>query len=376
MHELLIIGGGASGLFLGANLKQKGILILEKNPQIAAKIKISGGAKCNLTNRYINAKNYISTSKFKPNLLMSYKDLLEYFLNFGVCFKELKNNQFFAQSSEQIINVLKNETKHCQIITNCEVINAKKENDIFIVNSNLGKLKSKKLVIASGGLSYPRLGATDIGIQIAKHFGISYTKLSPALVGLSVQKDEFWFKNLSGVSLNVNLTYENHKFSGDLLFTHKGISGPVVLNASLFWEKGRMAIDFLPNFKLNFNNSNKQLSSLLPLPKSFIKQFLLSLNLADKQPQKYSQNEKEQILKLKNYIFAPAGNFGYQKAEVTKGGICLNELDENLQSKKVKNLFFIGEVLDITGMLGGYNLHLAMSLALRVANFLSLQKTT
>lgn len=370
-YEFVIIGAGASGLFLAANLKKNGILILEKNPQIAAKLKISGGAKCNLTNRYISVQNYVSSGEFEPNLLMDYKDLLEYFMKFGISFKEIKNHQFFASSSQEIINVLKNETKHCRVHTNCEVTSVKKENDIFKIYSNLGEFKAKKLIIASGGLSYAKLGATDIAMQIAKSFDISFTKLNPALVGLSLQKDEFWFKNLSGVSLDVSLTLNERKLSGDLLFTHKGISGPVVLNASLFWEKGKISIDFLPNFNLNFKSSNKQLTSILPLPKSFTKQFLQNFNLPDKSPQKYSKNEREQISRLKNYIFAPAGNFGYEKAEVTKGGICLNELDKNLESRKIKNLFFIGEALDITGMLGGYNLHLAMSLAKIVANFLN-----
>ena len=162
-----------------------------------------------------------------------------------------------------------------------------------------------------------------------------------------------------------------YKFSGDLLFTHRGISGPAILNASLFWQKGRICINFLPKFsEKNLVNGKKQLSSVLPLPKRFVLEFLRNFGLKDRAYYELNDDEKSIIKKLFAYEFAPAGTFGFERAEVTKGGVKTNFLDENLECKSVKGLYFIGEVLDITGMLGGYNLHFAFASALKVASAL------
>jgi len=239
------------------------------------------------------------------------------------------------------------------------------------------KFRARNLVIASGGLSYKALGASDIGYKIANDFGIETSTLAPALVGFSVQKDEFWFKELSGVSLNadvkINSKNESHKFSGDLLFTHRGISGPAILNASLFWQKGRICINFLSKFsEKNLIDGKKQLSSVLPLPKRFVLEFLKNFSLKDRAFYEFSDEERQIIKRLFAYEFAPAGTFGFERAEVTKGGIKSEFLDENLQASNVRGLYFIGEVLDITGMLGGYNLHFAFASALKVARVLNL----
>ena len=190
-----------------------------------------------------------------------------------------------------------------------------------------------------------------------------------------MQKDEFWFKELSGVSLSadvvINTKNESYKFSDDLLFTDRGISGPAILNASLFWQKGRICINFLPKFsEINLVNGKKQLSSVLPLPKRFVLEFLRNFGLKDRAYYEFNDDEKNIIKRLFAYHFAPAGTFGFERAEVTKGGVKTNFLDENLECKSVKGLYFIGEVLDITGMLGGYNLHFAFASALKVASAL------
>ncbi|QPH91225.1 NAD(P)/FAD-dependent oxidoreductase [Campylobacter concisus] len=162
-----------------------------------------------------------------------------------------------------------------------------------------------------------------------------------------------------------------YKFSGDVLFTHRGISGPAILNASLFWQKGRICINFLPKFsEKNLVNGKKQLSSILPLPKRFVLEFLRNFGLKDRAYYEFSDDEKSIIKRLFAYEFAPAGTFGFERAEVTKGGVKTEFLDENLECKSVNGLYFIGEVLDITGMLGGYNLHLAFASALKVASAL------
>ena len=181
-------------------------------------------------------------------------------------------------------------------------------------------------------MSYPSLGATDIGFKIAQKFGHTIIAPNPALVGFTVQKDQFWFKNLSGLSLeDVEIKVEDKVCRGGMLFTHKGCSGPVILSTSLYWQKGQISIDFLPSKKSY-------------LPKRF---------------KKVIQNSKFDI---HNYSFSPAGNFGYTKAEVTKGGVDTNEIDVNtMESNLQKGLYFIGEVLDVTGELGGYNFQWAFS---------------
>lgn len=227
------------------------------------------------------------------------------------------------------------------------------------------------MIIATGGVSYPKIGATDIGFKIAQSFGHKIEKLNPALVGFTVQKDEFWFKNLSGISLTADIKVEDKTFRDSLLFTHKGVSGLGVLSASLYWQKGQIEIDFLPKYPLDkfLKNSQKQITTLLPLPKRFTKEFLKSIDLEDKPIYKLTDNEKDRLKKLKNYSFAPAGNFGYSMAEVTKGGVSTDEINPNsMESKLIKNLYFIGEVVDVTGELGGYNFQWAFSSAFVCAN--------
>ena len=424
-YDILIIGAGASGLFLAANLKCKKVVILEKNSSAGKKILASGGGKCNVTNRFIGADNYLGDEKFVRNSIRELKfgDVLEFFKE--VKFVEIKQNQFFSKtSSRDVLNVLLRESQQsgAKIFYNCDVKSARKisnsvkdevcasgessnsQNEIFEVLTCDGqKFRSKHLVIASGGLSYKALGASDIGYKIAENFGLEVAKTAPALVGFTVQKDEFWFKNLSGVSLEAEIYLNSknlaelktkdeymadldskasflgkkrvlmeRKFSGNILFTHKGVSGPAILNASLFWQKGAMSLNFLPNFSFKNLNLKKQPSTVLPLPKRFTLEFLGSRNLADKPFGEYNEAQMNEILGLKEYKFAPAGTFGFERAEATKGGVLTSELSENFESKKEPNLYFIGEVLDVTGMLGGYNLHFAFASAKKLAKHLSL----
>lgn len=411
IYDVLTIGAGAAGLFLAANLQGKSVAILEKNSSAGKKILASGGGKCNITNRYISAQNYLGDEEFISRALLNldFRDVLEFFAELK--FKEIKQNQFFcASSAKDVLAVLLRSSQQngAEIFYNCDVKSARKISaicqdsaDAFVVaKSSCGeifeilthgaqKFRAKNLVIASGGLSYKALGASDMGYKVAENFGLQVVKPAPALVGFTVQKDEFWFKNLSGVSLNAEIslsvknaassaelssnasdkklnlnTLKELKLSGDILFTHKGVSGPAILNASLFWQKGAMSLNFAPKFEFkNLTQGKKQLSSVLPLPRRFTLEFLSSKNLSDKPFSEYGEAEKTEILKLKEYKFAPAGTFGFERAEVTKGGVSTSELSESFESKKHKNLYFIGEVLDVTGMLGGYNLHFAFASA-------------
>lgn len=378
IYDVTILGAGASGLCAASLLpKNLDILVLDANSHVGEKLKISGGGKCNITNQNISEDNYIGERGFIKSVLedYTYKDVLNFFDE--IQFEKIKNSQFFAKSSaKDIITFLKNKTSHVNIKTNTKCINVEKEGDVFKCICKKDTFYAHKFIVASGGLSFPKIGASDIGYKIAKNFSHEIIELKPALVGMTLQKDEFWMKSLSGVSLDVKITIGDKIISDSVLFAHRGISGPAVLNSSLYWEKGRINIDFLPHENIKFyfkKGSKKQISSLLPLPKSFTKAFLQNIHLNNISIDKLKQHELEKLQTIHNYSFAPAGNFGFQKAEVTKGGVKCEDIDEKtFESKLCKNLYFLGEVLDVTGELGGYNLHFAFLSAFKFAkNFLT-----
>jgi predicted Rossmann fold flavoprotein len=209
--------------------------------------------------------------------------------------------------------------------------------------------------------------------DIALKFGHTINTLNPALVGFTVQKEQFWFKELSGLSLLVNIFVEDKKIEGSLLFAHKGFSGPAVLTTSLYWKKGKIKIDFLPNKNLEkLLSGNKNISTALNLPKRFCIEFLKSIGLDDKPCSKLELKEIEKLKILKNYEFSPAGNFGFSKAEVTKGGISTDNINhKSFESLKQKDLYFIGECLDLTGELGGFNFQIVFAQAFICANKLN-----
>ncbi len=346
--DIAILGGGASGLFLAKHLKGKNFLIVDKS-QIPLKLKVSGGGKCNFTNEFVSCDNYTGDKRLIQKVLdcCSNRDVLRFFKDTN--YKKIKNNQYFASSSNEIIKKL-NQKKFIAEILDVE----KKDN--FIVHTTKGDIEAKKIVVATGGVSYKKLGSSDIGYKIAKKFGHSIVSLKPALVGLSLQKEQFWMKALSGVGFGVKIKIGKKSFQDNILFSHRGITGPAVLNGSLYWDKGKIEIDFIPNFKIL--KSNKTISNFLNIPKRFTLEFLKAHKLKDDT----LKNSKKAIELLQNYSFAPAGYFGFDMAEITKGGVDTNEL-EGLESKFVKNLYFIGEVLNINGELGGYNLQWCFSSA-------------
>jgi len=363
--DIIIIGAGASGLMLASLLKGKDFLLIEKNFEIGKKLKVSGGGRCNITNRYITSKNYVADDRFVSNILkrLSYRELLNYFED--IEFIKEKNEQFFSKrGSYEIVDFFKNKIDPKNLILGCELRDIVYKNGLYYLETSKGGYLSKKVVIATGGISFPQLGVSDIAYKVAKKFGHDISVLKPALVGLTLQKDDFWMKSLSGISLPVRLSVGDKSFVSNLLFAHKGISGPAVLNASLYWEKGSIVVDFLPFSKLVFKNKQRQISSNLKLPKRFIKEFLKKLNIKDKVVTKLTQDELERLSILKSYELSPAGDFGYKKAEVTKGGVITDDIDSNtMESRLQKNLYFLGESLDVTGELGGYNLHFAFASA-------------
>ena len=367
-HKIIIIGGGASALMLASLLPKNTAVIIESNPKPGAKILVSGGGKCNITNTRMGTQYFLGDTSFVQAPLKKFneKALLRWLERQNLHPVLRKETQYFCKdSAKELLGIFVKESKKQTLCMSETVLEVTKRDEIFYVKTNKRTHTAKSVVVASGGLSYPKLGATGIGYEIAESFGHSIVNTAPALVGFTVQKEQFFFKELSGVSTDVKIHVGENTSEGALLFAHKGMSGPAVLDASLYWEKGKIEIDFLPNFSWkSVQGSKKQISSLLPMPKRVTKAFLLQFELEDKPLYKLTEEELKRLQTLSHYSFAPAGTFGYSKAEVTKGGVQTSEVDNTtMMSKKVNGLYFIGEVLDVTGRLGGYNFQWAFSSA-------------
>ena len=370
IYDVIILGAGASGLMCASNIgKKKSVAIIEVNDKVAKKLKVSGGGKCNITNASVGLDNFDGDNELLDYALKRYSrdSLLEFLDRNRVELELRKGRYYFCQnSSDEIIDVLKNASKNSEIILNRKIVKVTKENEIFEVITDNGKFSATSVVVASGGKSFQTLGASEIGLDIAKSFDIKVKEFTPALVGLTVQKEQFWMRELSGLSCYVNIRVEDRLLKEEMLFAHKGISGPAVLSASLYWKKGNISIDFLPELNIVElqNGSKKLISSVIPLAKRLSKALLKALGVEDKECKKLSKNDLEKLRKIHDYSFSPAGNFGFTKAEVSRGGVLAEEIDKkSLESKKVKGLYFIGEVVDVTGELGGYNFQWAFSSA-------------
>ena len=355
---------------LGSLLKKnQKICIIDSNAKIGAKIRVSGGAKCNITNEVVTSDNYLGEKNFVQNILNAYssgkmldfckQNRLETIFN-----EKIVKGTYFCRSSKDVNDMFSKLNSHVIWHLNTTVTELLYK-DHYEIKTSSKSIYAKKVIIASGGISFKSLGASSIAYDIAKSYQHEVSRLDPALAGFTVQKDQFWFKELSGVSLYCQAKVGHKTFNGNILFAHKGITGPIILNSSLYWNKGLMSLDFLPNQELkSFFKSNKKISSALPLVKRFVLAFLASIDLEDKPISSLNKEEKEKLYKLKNYEFAPAGNFGYTKAEVTKGGILTSQVDDKtMESKIQKDLYFIGECLDVTGELGGFNFQFAWSSA-------------
>ncbi|MGE4418330.1 MAG: NAD(P)/FAD-dependent oxidoreductase [Sulfurimonas sp.] len=370
IYDVLILGAGASALMCAANLDKKlSVGIVEGNGKIAQKLKISGGGKCNITNVELSRDNYDGDQEFIFNVFESFSrdDLLNYLHANGLEPVIRKNRYYFCkESSDEIIKIFKKATKHVDMYLNNDILWVKKSGATFEVKTQAELLRAKKVVVATGGKSYQSLGASDIGLSIAKSFGIKVKEFTPALVGLTVQKEQFWMKELSGLSCQAAIKIGAKTIKEELLFAHKGISGPAILSASLYWQKGNITIDFLPDANILelIKGSKKLLSSIIPLPKRLSKALLEALHVEDIECKKITQSAKERLMRIHNYEFAPAGNFGFSKAEVCRGGVLSEELNPyTMEALDVKDLYFIGEVVDVTGELGGYNFQWAFSSA-------------
>jgi len=375
IYDVIILGAGASGLMCASHLdKNKDVAIIDSNEKVAKKLKISGGGKCNITNVEVSEHNFDGDEELIDYVLSAFSrdDLLNFLQINGVEPVVRKDRYYFCKdSADEIIDILKRKTSHFQTILNSEIVSVEKIDDIFEVKTSKGILKTKKVVVATGGKSFKTLGASDIGLSIAKSFGMKVKEFTPALVGMTLQPQQFWMKELSGLSCYVHITVDEKILKEDMLFAHKGISGPAILSTSRYWQKGNISIDFLPdkNILELVNGSKKLVSSVINLPKRLTKAILSALDIEDIECRKLNKETLEKLKNIHSYEFAPAGNFGFTKAEVCKGGVVTSELNRyTLESLNVEGLHFIGEVVDVTGELGGYNFQWAFSSGVVCAN--------
>ncbi|MBI5076439.1 MAG: NAD(P)/FAD-dependent oxidoreductase [Nitrospirae bacterium] len=374
--DVIIIGAGASGLICAIEAGKRGrsVLVLDHSQKIGSKIRISGGGRCNFTNLHVSAEHYISQNPhFCRSALSRYtpEDFISLLRKYRITFHEKEAGQLFCDAtSAEIIVMLRAECEKAgaDIHLGCSVKSIKHDG-LFSVATDRGTFQAESLVIATGGLSYPKLGATDFGIKIAEQFKINVISPRPGLVPLTLSGKELEiFRDLSGVSINAEVTVNRTSFRGSLLFTHRGLSGPAILQISSYWNKGDLlSIDLLPGvnaYELLLANrqSRKEIKTLLSqyLPSRFT-QAWCSNYLQTKPVCQFIERElREAADKLHAWQVKPSGTEGYGAAEVTVGGIDTDEVSsKTMETKKVPGLYVIGEVLDVTGQLGGFNLHWA-----------------
>jgi len=377
--DVIIIGAGASGLMcaISAGTRGRSVLILEHNEKPGKKIRVSGGGHSNFTNINMQADNYISNNRnFCKSALSRFTpyDFMRMLDSHGISYYEKENGRMFCEkSSFEIIKMFQDECSKAgvEMLFKRRISGIKNENGFFVVSTGLGNFISPSVVIATGGISYPDLGATDIGYRIAKQFGIRVVPTKPSLAPLTFSKEiKKIFSELSGVSLNATVSCNKRQFSENILFTHTGLSGPAILQISSYWNKGDdILINLLPDIDafelfISKRNSRSEMKNLLAeyLSKRFAEKWSES-NIVSKPVYQYNDKDLKDIAyKLHNWIIRPDGTEGYNKAEVTSGGVDTEELSsKTMEAKKVKGLYFTGEVIDVTGQLGGYNLQWAWS---------------
>lgn len=375
-YDAVIIGAGAAGLFCAIEAGKRGrkILVLEHNSQAGRKILISGGGRCNFTNKEVKPENFISNNPhFAKSALARYtpEDFVALVKKHKIEFYEKKLGQLFCrESSRQIVEMLLSECEKAKvkINTNCRIKNIEKK-DSFEIETSQGVFACRNLVIATGGLSFPKIGASDFGYKIAEKFGLKIVETRPSLVPL-VFADSKNFSRLAGISVDSVASSGKNAFRENILFTHRGLSGPAVLQISNYWQKEReISIDLSPAENIlklleKNRNSKQNLDNFLSriLPNRFAEIFT-DANFQNKPLNQLGNKEISKIAEtINNWRVKFSDTEGYDKAEVTLGGIDTNELSsQTMESKKIKGLFFIGEIVDVTGWLGGYNFQWAWS---------------
>lgn len=384
MHfDVVIIGAGGAGMMCAIQAGQRGrtVLLVDHSKKLGGKILISGGGRCNFTNLGASPAQYVSKnphfcksalSRFTP------EDFIALVRAHGIPFHEKKlGQQFCDRSAEDIVDLLKSECDRAgaEIKLGCEILEVSRLEEAqecgtarFQVRTSLGSFQCDSLVIATGGLSIPKIGATGFGYEVAKRFGHSIVPTRPALDGFTfLPDDQRRFQGLSGISADCTIECGGKSFRENVLFTHAGLSGPAALQASLHWNPGaEVTIDFSPDrdlfefFLQKKHDGNRSLvknllSEVLP---SRLAERLCELDFSNTLPLPQVPERALEVFcqKLHRYVLVPSGTVGYSKAEVTRGGVDTDELSsKTMESRLVSGLYFIGEVVDVTGWLGGYN---------------------
>ena len=379
--DVIVIGAGAAGLFCAIEAGKRGrsVLVLEHSETIGKKIKISGGGRCNFTNVYTNAQSFLSANPhFCKSALARYTpaDFISLVEKHGIAYHEKKLGQLFCDgSSQQIIDLLLRECEAAGVVIRCgsQVSDVKRDEQAasfaYSIATNFGNFQSSSVVIATGGLSIPPLGATDFGYRIARQFGLRIEQPRPGLVPLTLSlRMQKKLAKLSGVSVDSLVSYrakhsrQSAEFRENILITHRGLSGPAILQISTYWRPANpISINLLPDLHafdvLTENQSSSiELANLLSryLPKRFAHAWC-ELYAASKPLKQFAAAELREVAqKLHAMQIKPSGTEGFKKAEVTAGGLDTTELSSRtMEVKRVPGLYFIGEVVDVTGHLGG-----------------------
>ncbi len=371
-YDVIVIGGGAAGLMCAFTAGRRGrrVALLECNARVGLKIAISGGGRCNFTNIHSAPENYLSNNpRFCASALARYQpqDFIALVEKHRIAYHEKKLGQLFCDSSSrQIIEMLLAECAIAEVAIQCgSRVESVEKRERFSIGTNRGEMECDSLVIATGGLSLPRLGASDFGYRIAEQFGIKLTGTRPGLVPLTFPEEErAIFAPLSGVSLPVVAHAKGASFPEAMLITHRGLSGPAILQVSSYWrEPEDVTLDLLPqhpgaDWLLAKRDTKITVADLLA--REWPGRFAAAWCARNAPPKALPQTrraELEQVAQLVHrWPVRPEGTEGYPKAEVTVGGVETGELSsKTMETRRVPGLYFIGEVADVTGWLGGYN---------------------
>lgn len=379
---MIIVGAGAAGLFCAAQAAERGrrVVVLDHAKRIGGKILMSGGGRCNFTNMYAGPENFLSDNPhFCKSALSRYTqwDFIGLVGEYGIPYHEKTLGQLFCDNSaKDILNMLMSECEKSgvDIVQQCHISSLAKQENKFKLETGKGEYQCESLVIATGGLSMPKLGASPFGYKVAEQFGLNIIPTRAGLVPFTLhEQDKTVLSELSGISLDANASCNNTSFNESILFTHRGLSGPAVLQVSSFWAPGQ-AVDFdlYPHGDLyaelksaQQNQPDAQLSTALVAhyPKRYVQAALPYLGLENKPLKQYQGKQLEQVAQVfHQWQLKPNGTEGYRTAEVTLGGVDTHKLSsKTMMAKEVEGLYFIGEVVDVTGWLGGFNFQWAWS---------------
>ena len=380
--DIIIIGAGAAGMMCAAQAGYRGknVLIIDHADKPGEKIRISGGGRCNFNNQHSGPKNFLSNNPhFCKSALSRYTphDFIELVDRYNIAWHEKTKGQLFCDGkSQQIIDMLLNEMDQAgaHLWLGTEILDIRQNETGFTVTTSRQSINSSKLVMACGGPSIPKMGASSYGYKIASQFGLNVITPTPALVPLTFTDHlKEPLKALSGVSVDATVSHDKTEFHEALLFTHRGLSGPAILQISSYWSAGdAITINMAPQTQIIDALKSARRNSPKQSPQGFLSQYLPSrlasmIASAQKHERLADMNDAalhNLALMINAWRVKPAGSEGFRTAEVTKGGVDTDELSsKTMESKKIKGLYFIGEVIDVTGHLGGHNFQWAWASA-------------